>query len=140
MGRNTNSWYIHAQWIIKDYEKNKKELEAITLDYAYACKQQMEERVQTSGVSGGAADVVLKMNRDERRNTLQRDIAAVDYRLAMQKLHKDGDLRVAYLAARYWSGHYTKVGAAMANHISDATGKRINQEFIKDVAVKAGYL
>ena len=66
MGRNTNSWYIHAQWIIKDYEKNKKELEAITLDYAYACKQQMEERVQTSGVSGGAADVVLKMNRDER--------------------------------------------------------------------------
>ncbi len=140
MGRNRNSWYIHAQWIIKDYENNKKELEAITAEYAYAHSQPSEERVQTSNLSGGAADAALRMERDERRRTLRRDIAAVDYGFAMQKLHKDGEVRIAYLKARYWGGVYTPDGAAAANHISNSTGKRINREFLVDVAKKSGYL
>ena len=140
MGRNRNSWYVHAQWIIKDYQKNKKELEAITADYAYAHSQLAEERVQCSNISGGAVDVVLKMEKDERRNTLLRDIAAVDYGLAMQGLYEDGDIRIAYITARYWSGMYTPDGAAASVHISPPTGQRINQQFVKDVAKKAGYL
>lgn len=140
MGRNKSSWYIHAQWIIKDYQKNKRELESITADYAYAHSQNLEVRVQTCNISGGVADIVLRMDRDERRKTLQRDIAAVDYGLAMQRMHKDGDTRIAYIKARYWSGMCTPDGAAISVYIDPREGRRFNQEFIKDVAIKAGYL
>lgn len=141
MGRNRSSWYRRAQDVIKEYHQNKKELESITADYAYAHSQQEGERVQTSNLSGGAADIFQRMNKDERRNTLLRDIAAVDYGLAMQKLHEDSDVRIKYITARYWSGgKYTSNGAAKENHISTATGQRINQDFVKDVARKAGYL
>ena len=140
MGRNRSSWYRRAQDAIKEYHQNKKELEAITADYAYAHSQQEGERVQTSNLSGGAADILQRMNKDERRNTLQRDIAAVDYGLAMQRLYEDGDIRIAYITARYWSGMYTPDGAAIENNIAPATGRRINQEFVKDVARKGGYL
>ncbi len=140
MGRNRSSWYRRAQDAIKEYHQNKKELEAITADYAYAHSQREGERVQTSNLSGGTADIFQRMDKDERRKTLKRDIAAVEYGLAMQRLHEDGELRIKYITARYWSGVYTPDGAAVENNIAPATGRRINQEFVKDVARKAGYL
>lgn len=140
MGRNRSSWYRRAQDAIKEYHQNKKELESITIDYAYAHSQQEGERVQTSNLSGGAADIFRRMDKDERRKTLKRDIAAVDYGLAMQRLHEDGDIRIAYITARYWSGMYTPDGAAMSVHVSVRQGQIINQQFVEDVAVKAGYL
>ena len=139
MGRNRSSWYRRAQDAIKEYHQNKKELESITADYAYAHGQQEGERVQTSNLSGGAADIFQRMDKDERRKTLKRDIAAVDYGLAMQKLYEDGDIRIKYITARYWSGMYTPDGAAVSANVSERTGQRINQEFVKDVARKAGY-
>ena len=140
MGRNKNIWYKRAICIILEYQKNKRELEAITADYAYAHSQPEEERVQTSNLSGGAADIFQRMDKDERRNSLKRDIAAVEYGLAMQLLHEDGELRIKYITARYWSGRYKPDGAAIENNIAPATGRRINLEFVKDVARKAGYL
>lgn len=139
MGRNRSSWYKMAICIITEYHKNKKKMEAIAADYAYAHSQQEEERVQTSSLSGGALDVVQKLDEDIRYSTLKKDVAAVDYGLAMQKLHEDGEVRIKYITARYWKG-MTSVKAARYANVGERTGQRINERFVRDVAKKGGYL
>lgn len=138
MGRNKSSWYKIAQCIIKEYPANKEEYNEIMLDLTSLSGGGDDIRVQTSGLSDRTASAGIAAASDERRARLKANIDAVEYALKIINMREDGDLCRRYINARYWSGLYTPDGAAMSVFISARQGQRINQEFVRLVAQKAG--
>lgn len=134
MSKFKDDWWRNAVWAVRNYPARKEEYEELH-------RQQL---TQSTGSVPGAVGV----NRTTENIALkqmppmkQREYDAVARAIQITRLLPDGDSRISLIQRMYWNGRKLNIYQVIYQvGISEATGKRWHNRFIRTVGECLGYI
>jgi hypothetical protein len=129
-----DDWWRNAVWAVRNYPSRKAEYEELH-------RQQVTQAIGSSPGTGGINRTTENIALKQMPPMKQQEYDAVARAIQITRLLPDGDSRLALIERMYWQGKKLNIYQVIYQvGISEATGKRWHNRFIRTVGECLGYI
>ena len=134
MSRYKDDWWKNAVWAIRNYPARKSEYEELH-------RQKLTQNLAASSGSASVNRTTENIAIRQMAPMKQQEYEAVSRAIQITKLLPDGDCRLSLIERMYWQGKKLNIYQVIYQvGVSEATGKRWHNRFVRTVGECMGYI